>query len=578
MAQQRTRGFGRLWVPTAVIGLFAIMAMLRLAQVQILQHDSYAKTAEDELRAVQQVFGRRGAILDRHGNVLATSVDTWDIYVSAQAWKDPARAEKAAAEVAKALRIDKDQLKATVRAHAFGDVLVSRDAAYETGRALLDAQVAGVVALPNSARVNPDGDTGASLLGITGAENTGLAGIEASQNEILQGKAGRAIFERDTTGEPIPFGTHVTEDPEQGRDLILTIDRYLQQLVERELDAAVKEHRARGGTIIIMDPNSGEVLAQATTPRLKFSTLDLSDPNQMELLKNTAVTDLYEPGSVMKVITAASAINAGAVTPETTYVDTGVIHIYETTLRNWDSRVYGEQTMTGVLQNSINTGAVTMMQWMGERKFVAYLDKFGFGKPTGIELQGEPGGIFRKPGDRGWSPVDAATQSFGQAISVTPIQMVTAFAAAINGGNLLKPRLVKGVVGADGHVQATAPAIVSQPIRPETSAQLRYMLEQVVMPPERYHQGRPKLYTAGGKSGTANIPVSNGYNDRQIASFIGFAPVESPRVVILVKLDDNADGLTGQVAAGPVFAHLVDQVLTYLDVPPAAVARVEVSR
>ena len=554
------------------------MAMLRLVQVQVLEHDRYAKTAEDELRAVQQVFGRRGAILDRNGNVLATSIDTWDIYISAQAWKDPVKAEKAATQLAKALRIEKESLKANVRAHEYGDLLVSRDVAYETGRELLEAKVAGLVALPNSARVNPDGDTGASLLGLTGADNTGLAGVEASQNETLQGKPGRAIFERDTTGEPIPFGTHLTEDPQQGKDIILTIDRYLQKLVEREIDAAVKEHRARGGTIIIMDPNSGEILAQATTPRLKYSSLDLSDPKQMELLKNTAVTDLYEPGSVMKVITAASAIDAGAVSPDTTYVDTGVVHIYETQLRNWDGHVYGQQTMTGVLQNSINTGAVFMMQAMREQKFVAYLDRFGFGKPTGIELQGEPGGIFRKPDDRGWSPVDAATQSFGQAISVTPIQMVTAFAAAINGGNLLKPRLVKGVVGADGHVQATAPAIVSQPIRPATSAQVRYMLEQVVMPPERYHQGRPKLYTAGGKSGTANIPVTNGYNDRQIASFIGFAPVESPRVVILVKLDDNADGLTGQVAAGPVFARLVDQVLSFLDVQPSATARVEVRR
>lgn len=578
MAQQRTPGFGRLWVPTAMIGGFAVMALLRLAQVQVFQHDTYARMAEDELRAVQQVFGRRGALLDRNGNVLATSVDTWDVYVSVQAWKDPAKAETAAAEMARALRLDKEQLKASVRAREFGDLLVSRDVAYETGRDLLKADLPGVVALPNSVRVNPDGDTGAAIIGITGADNTGLAGMEDSQNEVLQGKPGRAIFERDTTGEPIPFGTHITEDPQQGKDIILTVDRFLQQLVERELDLAVKEHRARGGTIVVMDPNSGEILALATSPRLKFSTLDLSDPEQLGLLKNSAVTDLYEPGSVMKVITAASAIDAGVVSPWTTYTDTGVVKIYETELRNWDSQVYGEQTMTGVLQRSINTGAVFMMQAMREQQFVAYLDKFGFGKPTGVELQGEPGGIFRKPEDRGWTPVDPATQSFGQSISVTPIQMVAAFSAAINGGNLLKPRLIKGVVGADGHIQATAPAIVSQPIRPETSAAVRAMLEQVVMPPERGHQGRPKLYTAGGKSGTANIPVSNGYNDRQIASFIGFAPVESPRVVILVKLDDNADGLTGQVAAGPVFARLVDQVLSFLDVQPAAAARVEAPR
>lgn len=570
MAQSRATEARRVWVPAVLFGAFALVILVRLFQLQVFEHGKYAAAAANELLADDTIYAKRGNILDRNGNVLATSVDTWDIYINARSWQDSVSASTASAIVGKALGIDAAQLRSKVTTSKSVDVLVQRDVDYETGKQLLDHKVTGVIGVPDTKRVNPEGDVGSSVLGIIGLDNTGLAGIEASMNDQLQGKPGRAVYERDTTGEPIPFAQHVAQKPEAGGDLVLTIDRYIQQLVEQRLAQGIKDHKALGGDIIVMDPQTGEILAMVSSPGLQFSTLDLSDPGSTALLRDRAVTDLYEPGSVMKIITASAAIDTGVVTPDTTYVDTGVTYIDDVPLRNWDNRVYGQQTMTGVLQNSINTGAVFMESKLGAKAFQSYLDGFGFGKTTGIELEGEAAGIFRRPTDSDYSPVDVATQSFGQSISVTPLQMITAIAAAINGGNLMQPHLIKATVGADGRRVDQQPKVVGHPIRPDSSSTIRQMLDAVVNPATGGYPGAPKYYRAGGKSGTANIPIYGTYNDTQVASFAGFAPVSDPRILVLVKLDSNADLATGTQAAAPIFAGLADDILHYLGVRPDA--------
>jgi len=565
------------WVPAAIFGGFALLLVARLVQLQVIEHPVYAARARTELAGDTTIFARRGSILDRNGNVLATSVDTWDVYVNSRAWKDAGRANDASEALARALRGDPAQprlepgdIRQLVQQGQSIDVLVVRDLDYETGRLLMKDGIPGVILLPDTARVNPEGDTAASVLGFIGRDNVGLAGIESEHNDVLQGTPGKAIFERDTTGDPIPFGQYVASDPVPGKDVVLTIDRYLQRMVEQRLEQAMKEHRAKGGAIIVMDPSSGEILAMATSPGLKFSTLDLSDKKQTELLRNRAVTDLYEPGRVMKVVTASAALDQGVVTPDTGYVDNGVVYIYDIPIRNWDSNVYGPQTMTEVLQNSVNTGAVFMVEKLGQETFHRYLDAFGFGKPTGVDLNGESGGIIRRPADPDWSPVDLATQSFGQSISVTPIQMINAIATAINGGRLVRPHLAKALVAPDGKREDVTTEVRGQAISPATSATMRQMLKDVIDPAGRVHPGKPKEYTAGGKSGTANVPIPNGYDDRQVASFVGFAPFDDPKILVLVKLDENADMQTGTVAAGPIFSKLADDILHYLNVRPDA--------
>lgn len=572
MAQQRAHGTRRVWLPAAFLGAFALVIVTRLVWVQVVKHAEYAAAAAAELTQDNTVYARRGTILDRNGNVLAASIDTWDVYVSARAWRETQRAEPGSKKIGDALHMDAAAVRALVQGKT-GDVLIKRDVDFETGRQLEAEGLPGVVLLPNTMRVYPEGDVGASVLGFTGLDNTGLAGIEASYNGDLQGEPGKLIYERDTTGEPIPFGRHVAIEPKPGKDLVLTIDRFLQRRAEESLDAAIKQHRAQGGAIIMMDPMSGEILALATKPGLQYSTLDLSDPKQTELFRNRAVTDLYEPGSVMKIVTTAAAIDQGLVTPETTYVDNGYVQVYDRVIKNWDDSVYGLQSMTGVLQNSINTGAVFMAMKLGEEKFHRYTDAFGFGQPTGIDLMGEADGLVRKPGDESldppYSPVDLATQSFGQAISVTPIQMISAVATVINGGNVIKPHLLKATVDAEGHRTDVRPEILRRAISEQTSQTLKQMLNAVVDPVGRVHPGKPKDYTAGGKSGTANVP-DRGYDDRQVASFVGFAPLDHPKVLIMVKLDQNADLMTGTMAAAPVFAALADETLHYLNELPDA--------
>jgi stage V sporulation protein D (sporulation-specific penicillin-binding protein) len=567
MPNHRVPGTRRVWLPAFFFGLFAIAIAGRLVQVQILEHGDYARQAEVELLGDATLYSRRGSILDRNGAPLATSVDTWDIYVNSRVWKEAARSREVAEALGPLLDVAPEELLATVRGSEAVDVLIARDVEYETGKLIISGGFAGVIALPNTARVHPERDIAATILGFIGQDNTGLTGIEARYNDILQGKPGKAIYERDSTGEPIPFGRRVRVAPTPGRDVVLTIDRYLQRLAENTLEKTIADHRARGGTILIMDVDTGDILAMATSPGMKFSTLNLDDPAQTEFFRERAITDLYEPGSVMKVITAAAAIDAGLVSPDTTYVDTGVAYVYGVPIRNWDYQVYGQQTMTGVLQHSINTGAIFMVQKLGERLFHRYLDAFGFGSRTGIDLSGEAEGIIRRPWDPQWSPVDLMTQSFGQSISVTPIQMATAIAAAINGGKLMRPNLVKAYISEDGTREEVQPKVVRQAISPQTSATIRQMLTQVVNP-GTWHPAQPQAYMAGGKSGTANVPVPNGYDERTVASFVGFAPADDPRILVMVKIDENEDRMTGTQAAGPVFASLVDASLAYLNVRP----------
>lgn len=582
MAQYKAQGTRRVWLPAAAFGAFALLLCARLVQLQVVQHDQYAAQAQRELLGDDIIYARRGSILDRNGGVLATSVDTWDIYVNPRAWKDDSVALKASLDLATFVKLDPLELRAKVSAAGLADARIQGDLNYEKGLALIKKGIPGVIALPNTARVTPEGDVGASVLGFIGTDNDGLAGVEGEYNEALKGTPGRAIYERDTTGDPIPYGQFRTTEPKRGEDLVLTIDRYLQQLAEERLAAAIKEHRAKGGSIIVMDPMSGEILALATAPGLKYSTLqadlDQAGDESLSSLRNRAVTDLYEPGSVMKIITAAAAIDAGVVSPDTTYLDTGEVYIDDVRLTNWDMGSYGVQSMTGVLQNSINTGAVFMQRKLGTKAFQDYLIRFGFAKPTGVDLQGEATGIFRRPDDDGYSPVDVATQSFGQSISVTPMQMMQAVAAAINGGNLITPHIVKAHIRPDGTRNEVAPQVVGRAISTTTSDTIRRMLGEVIAQDPDGWGRNPAKYTAGGKSGTANVPVWGSYNDEtQIASFIGFAPVESPRILVLVKIDQNQDLMTGTQAAGPVFAQLTDDALRYLSVRPekgsAAVSR-----
>ncbi|HET6317094.1 MAG TPA: penicillin-binding protein 2, partial [Chloroflexota bacterium] len=349
-------------------------------------------------------------------------------------------------------------------------------------------------------------------------------------------------------------------------------DRTIQYVAERELDRAIAQHQGSGGTVIVMDVKTGAVLAMASRPGFDPNKFD-EFAQQTELFANPAVTLLYEPGSTFKIITMATALNERVVTPETTYTDNGVLSIGGFTIRNWDGKANGLTNMTQLLEKSSNIGASWVaLNKLGADRFYRYVAAFGFGQPTGIDLQGEGRGLVKDHRGRNWAEVDLATNSFGQAISITPLQLVTAVSAIANGGILMRPYVVRQVVDpATGKtVQETQPRIVRQVISREAATTLLGMLVNAAENGETRGTLVPGFRVAG-KTGTAQIPdlVNGGYDPNwTIASFVGAVPADDPQFVILVKIDKPQDEPWGSLIAKPAFAIIGQEITRYKKLRP----------
>ena len=541
----------------------------RLVQVQIIDHDYYTARAEEEHLRQTVIRAPRGAILDRNGYPLATTVDAFDVYVDPRSWENDAVARRGADVLAPLLNREPAELIAATRAQEQGDYLAARALNGSVGLELLNLGPPGVKLVDRSDRFYPEGDLASGLLGFIGRDQVGLAGIEADFDQELGGTPGIVYVERDGLGNPLPFGRRLFDAPAPGGDLRLTIDRYLQRLVEEKLDEALEAHEATGGTIIVMDPRTGEILAMASRPSFNLSELDLEDRSQTELYRNRAVTDVYPPGSLMKTVTMAAAIDSGLVTPESTYYDDGAAVMGGVTIRNWDLSAHGTTTATEFFQLSLNTGAVWLAGLLGPDRFYEYVQRFGFGESTHVGLGGEAGGLVRTNQDEGWCRCDLATNSFGQGIAVTPLQLITAISALVNGGLLMRPYIVQEVAGPEDR-RLFEPVVVRRVVSEETSRMLVQMMNAVVDGRDA-HPAQVPGYRVGGKTGTSTFVDQPGV----IASFIGFVPVEDPQFIMLVKIDEPQDARLGSVVAAPIFSELALPLLAYLGVPPDDVALVE---
>jgi cell division protein FtsI/penicillin-binding protein 2 len=337
-------------------------------------------------------------------------------------------------------------------------------------------------------------------------------------------------------------------------------------MIEAELEAQLAKTGALAGTIIVMQPKTGAILGMTSRPGFKLSQLNLNDANQ-GLFRNRAVTDVYEPGSVFKTLTAAMAIDQGLVTPNSTYYDSGVANVGGAAIHNWDYSVNGTTTVTQILQRSLNTGAVWMSGLIGTSKFYDYARQFGIGSATDVGLGAEATGSMRTPADSDWTSVDLADNSFGQGLSATPLQVITAIASLVNGGRLMRPYIVQQIDSPQGP-RTFDPHVVRQVVKEDSANQVADMMNQVVegVPGNR---AAVKGYHVGGKTGTTTgATLADGtVHDGNVASFVGFAPVRDPQMIMLVKLDFKEDRLGGQVSA-PVFAELAPAILTYLGVRP----------
>lgn len=559
----------------AVIALGTLVVVARLVQLQILSHDEYAEQARLTHVNQETLLDRRGAILDRNGYPLAASEDSFDVLVEIKSWADPANAEEAAKELAAITGSDWQEMIDTVRGTDVFEVPVAEGLNYSQSLQVRDLNLHGVRMLRSSERVYPEGSLATQLLGITGKDNTGLTGLEADLNAVLVGLQGSYVYERDALGNPLAIGDQSSVPAQPGANVVLTIDRYIQRLAERELDKAVREHQATGGTIIVVQPKTGEILALANRPAANLTNPDLSSEAALGLLRNRAITDSYEPGSTFKLVTTAAALDAGLVSPGTWWEDTGVVCADDWCIHNWDFSVNGSQTVTQLLAKSLNTGAAWLAGLLGPERFYEYVYRFGFGAPMGVDLSGEVGGQVRTPTNdpEGWRSVDLLTNSFGQGISATPLQVAMAVACIANDGLAMKPQIIKEIAGATSTV--FEPEAGQQVITTDSARTLLDMMGVVA-------DGIPEYlldvqgYTVGGKTGTANIADGNGsYKDGAfISSFVGVAPLEDPQLAVLVKIDEPKDVPWGTVVAAPAFGNIVQDALAYLKVPPGQEAAV----
>ncbi len=553
-----------------LVGL-AVVVVVRLVMIQVIDHEQHEAFA-DRTWAIE-TKGPRGAILDRNGFPLATSIDAWEVHVDTRLWArsqfQPTDASRRLAELLRAPEAVVLSLAAQAAAEGGHDALIAYGLSNALGAQIHAEALHGVQVRKNSSRRYIEGSMAAPVIGLVGRDEQGLAGIEYELDGLLAGEAGLLVQEVDGLGQPIPFGPRAELPYEQGASVVLSIDRNLQWIAETTLLHAVEQWDARGGHIIMMDPRNGDILALASLPTYNPSTIDLDLPESMALLRSRAASDIYEPGSTMKVITMAAAIDAGIVSPNTTFVDTGAVVVGDRTIQNFDLSWHGEQTMTQVLQRSLNTGTVWVVQQLGARTYYEYLYKFGFGETTHSGLPGEIGGVVTDSTDITWSPAQLATNSFGQGIAVTPLQVVQAYATIARGGVPIRPRLVTAVITNDG-VELIEPHTEPRAISRETAATMTWMM-QAVVDGVTWHPAQVDGWPVAGKSGTSDVVEGGQYLENEsLASFAGFAPANDPRVVVLVRIDRPQGEIYGGIVAAPIFSDLMAQVLPYLGVPPTA--------
>jgi cell division protein FtsI/penicillin-binding protein 2 len=544
-----------------LIGFFTIFALAVLIRMVDWQVIRAVRSVE---AAAQTKDLSRGRIVDSHGLLMATDSFTWEIYADPVEYHGD-KTDPDPVKIAAAIGIPVETLAAAL-AQDGHSVLVTKNVSEAQ---CLAARHAKEVPLwvwcdGRRKRVYPQDTLAAHLVGFADSEQRGLAGLEASYDSWLRTMGDWPTDQLPGQPEQLPDDWKSYLPSPAGRDLVLHLDAALQYQVEKRLAEALTKYEAKAGTIIVMNPRSGALLAVANLP-----TYDLNQTGETTLAQvtNSAVSEPYEPGSVFKLITYAAALDTKRITPDTLFSDSGKLTVGTRVIRNAQDKTYGTVAARQALAESVNTVSAQICLDMGRDDFYRYIRQFGFGRPTEVDLAQESPGVVKRPGTEAWSQYDQAANSFGQGISVTPIQMISAVGAIANGGTVLQPQVVKGLVW-DGKVYNLPPRQLGQAIKPETAHTLTQMMVFTV---ENYTAG-PKLvpgYRVAGKTGTAEIPQPGGYtSDLTITSFIGFLPAADPQVVILVKLVEPKASRWAEKIALPVFGLVAHDTVTTLNIRP----------
>lgn len=548
----RKRQFAAIFVLVVLTGVLVV----RLVSLQFgVDVDYFARLAESEHLVAREVYPPRGLIYDRNGVLLATSRLEYEVGISPVFIIDR---EGTADSLTEITGLPRDDLLESMSSPDTPYVLLERPAPPDVGQALLAANIDGVDVVPIERRFYPLGSLAGQVIGFVGYDGLGYYGVEGFYDTELRGEASEGDESR------IPFEVGRRPTPLTSTNLMLTIDSEIQYLAERTLAEALASTGAESGTILVLDPKTGEILAMANQPTF--------DPNNFfeapaDALNNPAISAQFEPGSIFKVVTMAVALDQGVVAPDSTYVDNGVLEVGGRQIYNWDRASHGVTSMTDLLAKSLNVGAATLSVTMGPSRYYAGLEKFGIGQLTGVDIAGEAAGSMRQPGDPDWHDSDLATNAFGQGLATTPLQMVVAVSAVANRGLMMQPHVVYQRADENGEMIPAQPSALGRAISAETAQALSEMLSQAV---ER--EASPALvpgYRIAGKTGTAEIPVPGGYDpEKTIASFIGYGPVDDPRFVVLIKLDRPTSSRWGSETAAPVFSQFVQRLVVLMEIPP----------
>jgi len=553
-------------VRTRVLMLAAILTIAfggltcRLGWLMIVKHGELTQLAERQYSRTVVLRAQRGPIVDRLGGALATSTATESLFVQPRSVGDPVRV---AARLAPVIGLPEPEVHAALTS-ARPFVWLRRKLPPMVTEQIRTLREPGLGFLPEPLRLYPNRELGAHVLGFEGAEG-GLEGVERAFNGELAGVPGKAIVGRDALGREVA-AQHVLQAPQPGHGVMLTIDRTIQYIAEREIDAAYRRTHAKAAVALVLEPRSGDILAMAMRPTFNPNTF--LDVPSAEHWRNRAVTDPFEPGSTFKAILAAAALEESVVRPDDQiYAENGKITLAGTTIRDW--KKYGWLTFAEVLQNSSNVGSIKVGLALGRERYHRYMRAFGFGAPTGVGLAGESRGLLRDP--QRWSLLSLPTMSIGQEISVTALQLVAAFGAIANDGTLMQPRLVRSTFDVEGReMRRFEPQAVRQVVSPDTARTLAGLLTRVVESGTGRFAAIPG-YAVAGKTGTAQKldPATKRYSHAPgVLSFVGFAPADEPRFVMLVMLDEPRNEKWGSEAAAPIFGAIGREVLRYLEVPP----------
>jgi cell division protein FtsI/penicillin-binding protein 2 len=585
--------FLRFHILGIVFAAFALVIVAQIARIQTgPQAETLRENAADYTGYYQLLQPVRGQVYDRWGSLLAGNQTVYQVGVDLNQVKNPETIALAVSVYTGANYEDvfaaASQTPAPDAVYAVLTDFVSAEdiAKLEEFKKQVDAGViadpkakkgatppnlSGLVWSPHLVRTYPEKNLGSNILGFVSREGRGYYGVEEKYNDLLSGSTKEIWIAND------PYQVQSLPAPPEGASLVLTIDREIQDSVEKILDQSITDTGSASGTIVVVQPETGEILAMATTPRMdlnKFWEYGQVFPGSTPF--NRAVSQAYEPGSVYKVLTMAAALDSGSVKPNTEFLDTGVFQIGGIYIQNWNLAAWGPQDMLGCMQHSLNVCLAWVASKTGAKTFYQYMDQFGIGHLTGVDLGGEVPGRLKHPGDGDWYEADLGTNAFGQGVSATPLQMISAISAVANDGKMITPHVVRAVID-KGHQYEVTPQVAGMPISAKTAKKLTDML--VVSLKQESSSALVPGYEVAGKTGTAEIPTVTGYTSGQTnASFVGWGPADDPKFVVYVWLEKPSTSPWGSVVAAPVFSQVVQRLVVLMDIPPDEVRTALTSR